>query len=211
MSMDKSFGLRVLACGTECLLKDKHIPSGRVEGETPRGSANSAAEPRFLVIGQIGKPHGVRGEVRVQPYTEQPERFTWLKVVYLGESSPQPATVESARLHQGLILLKLTGYDDRNAAETLRGVWLQIPEEEALPLEAGEYYLYQLLNLQVYQEDGHYLGVLVDVLETGANNVFVVRGDRGELLLPDTAEVVREIDFANGRMTVHLLPGLGAA
>ncbi len=200
--------MQVLADGTESLLKDKHTHSGRVEGETPRGSADGAAEPRFLVIGQVGKPHGVRGEVRVQPYTEQPERFTWLKMVYLGDISPQPVVVESARLHQGMVLLKLAGYDDRTMAETLRGVWLQVPEEEALPLEEGEYYLYQLIDLRVYREDGHYLGLLVDVLETGANNVFVVEGEQGELLLPDTAEVVREIDFANGRMTVHLLPGL---
>lgn len=146
--------------------------------------------------------------MRVHPLTEDSQRFAWLETVYLGEVNPQSVSVESVRFHQNLILLKLAGYEDRNAAETLRGVWLQVPEDEALPLEEGEYYLYQLLDLVVFTEEGQQIGVMVDVLETGANNVFVVQGDQGELLLPDTAEVVRDIDFANGRITVRLLPGL---
>ncbi len=167
-----------------------------------------STEPRFLVIGQVLKPHGVRGEVRVNPLTELPERFDWLDVVYLGERNPQPVVVEAVRFHKNLILLKLAGYDTREATETLRGVWLQVPEDEAIPLEEGEYYLYQLLDLAVFTDEGQHLGVLVDVIETGANNVFVVQGEQGEQLLPDIAEVVQEIDFAHGRMTVRLLPGL---
>lgn len=167
-----------------------------------------STEPRFLVIGQVLKPHGVRGEVRVNPLTELPERFNWLDVVYLGEKNPQPVGVEAVRFHKNLILLKLAGYDDREATETLRGVWLQVPENEAIPLEEGEYYLYQLIDLAVFTEEGQHLGVLVDVIETGANNVFVVKGEQGEQLLPDIAEVVQEIDFANGRITVRLLPGM---
>jgi 16S rRNA processing protein RimM len=106
-------------------------------------------------------------------------------------------------------LLKLAGCDDRDAAERLRGAWLQIPETEALPLADDEYYLYELQGLQVLDEAGERLGELVDVIETKANNVFVVHDDAGqELLLPDIPQVIREIDFENGRMTVHLLPGL---
>lgn len=162
----------------------------------------------FLVIGQITKPHGVRGEVRVIPHTDLPERFTWLETVYVGEINPRPIKVEGARLHQNMILLKLVGVDDRNQAELLRGEWLQVPEAEALPLAEDEYYLYQLEGLIVRTETGEDLGVLVEVIETGANNVFLVRGPRGEVLLPDTAEVIQEIDFENGRIIVHLLAGL---
>jgi 16S rRNA processing protein RimM len=85
---------------------------------------------------------------------------------------------------------------------------LQVPKDEAIPLEEGEYYLYQLEGLAVYTDEGEHLGELVEVLETKANNVFIVHGSRGEVLLPDTEEVVLEIDFENGRMKVHLLPGL---
>ncbi len=162
----------------------------------------------FIVIGEITKPHGVRGEVRVKPHTDEPERFTWLEQVYLGEHTQRLMDVETARLHQGMILLKLTAVNDRAAAEALRGEWLMVTEAEALPLEEGEYFLFQLEGLSVQTVEGETLGVLTQVLETGANNVFVVRGDEGEILLPDIADVVQEIDFENGRMLVNLLPGL---
>ncbi len=167
-----------------------------------------SAEPHFLVIGEISKPHGVRGEVRVIPHTDLPERFTWLESVYVGRTNPRRIAVEGVRFHKELILLKLAGYDDRNAAELLRGEWLQVPEEEAIPLEEGEYFLYQLIGLDVVASTGEHLGTLVEVLETGANNVFIVRGPEREILLPDTDEVVLEIDFDQNRMTVFLLPGL---
>lgn len=173
-----------------------------------RGLVETSTEPRFLLIGEISRPHGVRGEVRVVPYTDVPERFTWLETVYLGEDDPQPTAVEAARLHQGVILLKLAGVDDRDAAGMLRGLWVQVPESEAIPLEEGEYFLYQLFGLAVYSDDGRHLGELTDVIETGANNVFVVQGAEREILLPDIDDVVLDIDFDNGRLTVHLLPGL---
>lgn len=182
--------------------------ASRQEKNEQRGLVDSSAEPRFLVVGEVVKPHGVRGEVRVLPHTDVLERFTWLETVYLGEENPQPVGVEMARPHQNIILLKLAGYDDRDAAETLRGVLLQVPETEAVPLEEGEYFLFQLVGLEVFSDDGQELGRLTQVLETGANNVFVVAGVDGEILLPDIDDVILDIDFANGRMVVHLLPGL---
>lgn len=176
--------------------------------EDQRGLVEASTEPRFLIIGQVLRPHGVRGEMRVTPYTDVPERFTWLETVYLGDENPQPVGVEAARLHQDIILLKLAGYDDRDAAESLRGVWLQVPESEGIPLAEGEYYLYQLEGLAVYTDEGEHLGEITSVIETGANNVFVVEGVRGEVLLPDIDDVILDIDFTNGRVTVHLLPGL---
>ncbi len=169
---------------------------------------SSGEETEFIVIGEITKPHGVRGEMRVKPHTDEPVRFTRLKQVYVGEASPRLMAVEKARLHQGMILLKLTAVNDRTTAEALRGEWLMVPEAEALPLEEGEYFLFQLEGLAVETAEGEALGTLVSVIETGANNVFVVEGEQGELLLPDIDEVVQEIDFANGRMLVTLLPGL---
>ncbi len=162
----------------------------------------------FIVIGQITKPHGVRGEVRVKPHTDEPARFTWLEQVYVGAENPQPMAVEKARVHQGMVLLKLTAVSNRTAAESLRGEWLLVPEAEALPLEEGEYFLFQLEGLTVVTTDDETLGTLTSIIETGANNVFVVQGEQGELLLPDIDEVVQEIDFENGRVIVTLLPGL---
>jgi 16S rRNA processing protein RimM len=160
------------------------------------------------MVGEVLRPHGVRGEVRVEPFTDLPERFEWLERIYVGEP-PRPVDLESVRFHQGTVLLKFSGDDDRNAAEARRGQKLYVPEDEAIPLEEGEYFIHDLIGLDAYDEAGTALGQLVEVLETGANNVFVIEGTAGELLLPDIPDVIREIDFDSGRLIVALLPGLG--
>lgn len=172
------------------------------------GAAVGSAEPRFLVVGRVLKPHGVRGEVRVEPLTNDPARFKQLTHVYVGERDPRRVTVDSVRFHQGWVLLRLGGYPTRTEAELLRDELLQVTEAEAVPLEEGEYYLYQLEGLAVYTEEGAHLGRLTNVLETGANNVFVVQGPAGELLIPDIPDVVRDVDIEGGRLVIRPLPGL---
>ena len=176
--------------------------------QSNRGSVEDSAEPRFLAIGRVIKPHGVTGEVRVQLLTDLPERFEWLEYVYVGEQKPRRIPVESVRFHREFVLLKLAGYPTRDEAELLRGELLQVPEEEAIPLEEGEYFLYQLVGLEVLTEDGQFLGRLTEVLETGANNVFVIDGPQGQYLVPDIPDVVREIDVEGGRLVIRPLPGL---
>jgi 16S rRNA processing protein RimM len=161
-----------------------------------------------LAVGRVIKPHGVNGEVRVEPLTDLPERFEWLDAVYLGENNPRPLTVQSVRFHQGFVLLKLAGYPTRTEAELLRGELLQVPESEAIPLEDGEYFLHQLIGLDVYTEEGLHVGRLSEVLETGANNVFVVEGQNRQVLVPDIPDVIKEIDLDNGRLVIQPLPGL---
>lgn len=165
-----------------------------------------------MVVGRIVKPHGVRGELRVEVLTELPERLTWLEQLYLArdadEQEPERVEIRKVRLHKEQALLQLAGIDTREAAEALRSMLLLIPLEDALPLAEDEYYFYQLEGLDVYTDEGELLGVVQEVLETGANEVFVVAGARGELLLPNTLEVVQEIDLEAGRITVHILPGL---
>ena len=146
--------------------------------------------------------------MRVVPHTDLPERFSWLEEVYVGQADLSLIPVEHVRFHKNWVLLKLAGYDDRDAAAELRGQLLQVDESQAIPLEEGEYYLFQLEGLQVLSDQGKALGTLVEIIETRANNVFVVHGSDGEILLPDTKEVVLDIDFDIGQMTVHLLPGL---
>jgi 16S rRNA processing protein RimM len=161
-----------------------------------------------LAIGRVTKPHGVHGEMRVELLTDHPERFEWLDVVYVGERDPRPIAVESVRYHQGGVLIKLAGYPDRTEAERLRGELLQVPESEAVPLEEGEYFLFQLEGLEVYTDQGLHLGRLNEVLETGANNVFVIEGGKRQYLVPDIPDVIRDIDFESGRLVIHPLPGL---
>ncbi|MDX1615451.1 MAG: ribosome maturation factor RimM [Candidatus Promineifilaceae bacterium] len=165
-------------------------------------------EDAFLVIGRIVKPHGVRGEVSVEVLTDTPERYTWLERVFVGRADPTPVVVEGVRFHQSRVLLKLAGYDSREAVADLRSAWLQVPVSEGIPLEEGEYYLYQAIGLEVVTTGGERLGRVKQILETGANNVFVIDGEGREILLPDIDTVVKDIDFAAGRMTVELMSGL---
>lgn len=139
--------------------------------------------------------------------TDFPDRLTLHEVLYVG-SPARPYRVEWVRLLQGAALVKLAGCDDRNAAAALRGALLQIPFSAAAPLQEGEYYHFQVLGVEVFTEDEEPLGQVVEVLETMANDVFVLRGPRGELLIPAVADVVRELDLTTRRMVVHLLPGL---
>jgi 16S rRNA processing protein RimM len=146
--------------------------------------------------------------MRVEVISDVPERFTWLDEVYIGQESPTPRKVESIRFHKSWALLKLAGCDDRNSVNMLRSQLVQIPESEGLPLQDGEYYLYQLIGMKVNTEEQEYLGDISEVLETKANNVFIVKATDGEILLPDISEVIREIDFESGNVTVRLMPGL---
>ena len=185
-----------------------NFDSEQNEKPASRGSEEKNSEPRFLVIGQITRPHGVRGDVRVMPHTDLPERFGWLQMVYVGLDDPRPVVVENARMHKEWIILKLAGYNSRDDAELLRGEFLQVAEEDAIPLDEDEYFLHQLEGLVVMTDEGAELGVLAEVLETGANNVFVVRDSTREVLIPDIPQVVQTIDFERKRMIVRLLPGL---
>ena len=168
-------------------------------------------EPRYLVVGRILRPHGIRGELRVGIITDYPERLGQQACFYLA-SPDAPAvvqrySVEELRGHGDALLLKLHGCDDRNAADELRGMLVQIPVEAAVPLEEGEYYHFQLIGVRVEMESGEWLGQVVEVLATGANDVYVVRGPWGEVLLPAVDDVVLELDLELRRMVVRLLPG----
>jgi 16S rRNA processing protein RimM len=179
-----------------------------------RGGSGGAGtpEPRYLLVGRVLRPHGVGGELRVEIITDHPERLSEHACFYLARSDSPAAAhrypVEKVRIHRDVALVKLGGCDDRNSAEELRGLLVQIPVEDAVPLEQGEYYLYQLIGVRVETEDGEALGRVADVIETGANDVYVVRGPRGEVLLPAIEDVVVELDLESKRMVVHLLPGL---
>ncbi|MGQ9584175.1 MAG: ribosome maturation factor RimM [Anaerolineae bacterium] len=166
------------------------------------------SQPAYLAIAQIVAPHGVRGEVRAAILTEFPERFGLLKEVYLGEEG-RPVPLERHRFHRGQVVLKLRGCDTRDQAEGLRGVLVQVPLSEAMPLPEGAYYVHQVLGLKGWTEGGEFLGEVVEVLETGANDVYVFRGGPwGEILVPALESVVLELDPEQGRMLIRLPPGL---
>ncbi len=173
----------------------------------PHGS--SADEPLYLAVGQLRRPHGVRGEIRMAVWTDFPERLIPGRTVYVGPRR-LPLRLRSVRRHGEMLLVAFEGYEDRDQVGVLRNMLVAVPAAEAPPLPEGEVYYHQLLGLQVVTEQGRPLGTLTEILETGANDVFVVRSPESgkEILLPDIADVVLRIDLEAGVMTVHLLPGL---
>jgi 16S rRNA processing protein RimM len=174
---------------------------------------SSPKQPPFLLLGRVMRPHGIRGEVSIEVLTAYPERIVPDMRVYLGNdpkdaSSAASYRVEHARKHQRHLLLQLEGIADRSAAELMRSQYVMVPLEDAVPLDEGEFYLFQVIGVAVYTDEDEHLGEVVDVIETGANDVYVVRGPRGEVLLPAIDDCVLDIDIDAGKMTVHLLDGL---
>ena len=158
-----------------------------------------------MTVGRVLAPHGIRGELKVQPLTDFPERFDAGSRLWL---NGQQWVVERGRwAGRGGVILKLRGLDTRNDAETLRDAELTVPEATELK-EEGVYYLHDIIGLPVFDAAGEALGKLADVFSTGSTDVYVVRGDRGELLLPALEDVVTNVDVAGGRIVVDVPEGL---
>jgi len=173
----------------------------------PRRSRERSARrvPHYLVVGKVVAPWGTRGELKVAILTDFPDRFRELKRVYLGDRS---LMVEGHRRLGRWVILRLEGCADRNSAEKLRGELVQIPLEEAVPLSEDEYYIYQIVGLEVWTKEGEHLGRVSEVLFTGANEVYVVEGGQGEILLPAIEDVIKEVDLEGGRLVVEPLEGM---
>jgi 16S rRNA processing protein RimM len=173
----------------------------------------TSQEPKYLLVGAILRPHGVLGEVRIKIITHYPERLSRLKKVFLTTSPDSDKVTEYAlegvRMHQAYALLKLEGINDRDQADRLRQLVVMVAIGDAIPLDKGEHYLYQLVGLTVQTEAGEALGTLTEVLETGANDVYIVESPRyGEVLIPATTETILSTDVATKLMTVRLPEGL---
>jgi 16S rRNA processing protein RimM len=172
---------------------------------------NQAAQP-YLVVGQIVAPHGIRGEVKVEVMSDNPDRFKTGAELYLS-STPEgtdarPVKLATSRPHHDRRLVRLSATADRNAAEALRGLYLLIPEAEAMALDEHENFVHDLIGLRVETTAGEPLGEIVEIVFTPANDVYVARGEVGEVLLPATREVVRSVDLAARTMVVELPEGL---
>jgi len=164
--------------------------------------------PTLVVVGRVIRPHGVRGELRVQPDTDFPQRLRTLpQAVLVTAERSTPVRVEAVRPAGEAVLVKVAGIDSAEAAAAWRGAYLAVPPELAAPLPAGRHYVFDVLGLTVETEDGRVLGTVDEVLRTPAHDVYVVRGAR-EVLLPAISSVVLQVDPAGGRMVVRPLPGM---
>lgn len=164
----------------------------------------------LLRVGVIANTHGIRGEVKVFPTTDEKERFKDLKKVILDTGKEQKVLeIQSVRFFKNLVILKFKGIDNINDIEMYKGKDLLVTREDAVPLEEGEYFIADLLDLDVYSDEDEKIGVLYDVMQTGANDVYVVKTEEGkEILLPAIDECILDIDLEEKRMTVHIMEGL---
>ncbi len=163
----------------------------------------------LLAIGKIVKVHGLKGAMKVKSYVESNKILENLKKVRIGlDKGPEPFAIKKTRTAKNSFLVELAGVETAEAAEKLIGRELLIPPDQLESLPEGEYYWKDLIGLKVRTEAGEFLGEIEIVFATGSNDVYVCRGKEREILLPATAEVVREIDLEKGEMIVRLLEGL---
>jgi 16S rRNA processing protein RimM len=159
-----------------------------------------------LTIGTVSGVHGVHGELKLRLATDEPGHLRRIKRVWVGDE-PAPRRLQAVRLHAGQALIRVSGIATPEAGRELVGQPVRIAGSEARPLAPGEYFLYQLIGLDAFDEAGNLLGRVIDLIETGANDVFVITPPGGgpDILLPHQADVVLDIQPAAGRMTVRPL------
>ncbi|NLN04225.1 MAG: 16S rRNA processing protein RimM [Clostridiaceae bacterium] len=163
-----------------------------------------------FVIGKIVNAHGIRGELKVIPETEDPNRFKKLKRVWIEKDGiVKEFEYKSCRILEGTILLSLKGVDTRDEALNLKGAYISVSREDAITLPEGRYFVADLVGCTVYEHTGEILGKVKDVFETGSNDVYDVVNDEGKsILVPALEKVVKLIDIENRKIIVELLPGL---
>lgn len=164
----------------------------------------------YFEIGQIVNTFGVKGMVKIYPYTDDITRFEKLKKVNLtGKNSKREYEIEDVKYHKNMVLVKFKGVDSLEEAENLRNFYVEIERKDASPLEEGSYYIADLIGLNVYTDEGEKLGILEDIFNTGSNDVYVVKDNEGkQILLPGIDEVIKQVDLEKGEILVHMLKGL---
>lgn len=163
-----------------------------------------------LEVGQIVNTFGIKGELKVTPFTDDINRFDNLKKVYVKTRKEDKLyKVEGVRYHKNMVLLKLEGIENPEQAELLKNAYLEIDREDAIPLKEGQYFIVDLIGLDVYTDEGNLLGKVDDIYNTGANDIYVVKDELGkQILLPGIKDVIKEVDLDNEKIIVHLIPGL---
>jgi 16S rRNA processing protein RimM len=179
----------------------------RIEDDRAAGSP-LRGEPDFLAVGKLRRPHGLHGEILMELLTDFPERLTDGMLLYVG-AEYRPLRMLHTRRHRELLIVTFEGYETPEGVGELRNQFVFVPTADIPSLPEGEYYHHQMLGLQVVSESGVSLGKLEEILETGANDVYVIRRENAaDILIPAIDPVILEIDLKKGEMRVSLLPGL---
>ncbi len=166
--------------------------------------------PDFVIIGKITRPHGVRGTLRVEPITDDPQRFYLLSQIYIQneKGTRNLYNIKNVQTADRYILLNLQEINTRNDAESLRGCYLEIPRQECVPLPEGEHYYFELIGFSVVTNQGKVIGELLDVYSYPANDVYVVKNNEKEILIPAVDEFIDHVDYEAGIITINPIEGL---
>ncbi|MBT3363519.1 MAG: 16S rRNA processing protein RimM [Chloroflexi bacterium] len=162
-------------------------------------------EDDFLIVGRVLAPWGLRGDLKSEVITDFPQRFAPNSKVYIDGIA---MTIERSRFQKGNVILKLAGIDSIEQVEPLRNKYLKVPQSEAIPLENDQYYHHQLIGLEVITSRGKQIGSIADILPTGSNDVYVVKGNGKEYLIPAINDVVVQIDLDKGIMIIEEIKDL---
>ena len=165
----------------------------------------------YFEVGQIVNTFGIKGFLKVKPFTDEVTRFEELKNVYIVKKNEiQEVEIEEVSYQKGMVLLKLKGIDNLTEAEKYKGLYLKIDRKNAKKLEEGTYFIADLLGLDVYTDEGLLLGKVDDIFNAGANDVYVVKEETTgkQILLPGIKDVLKEVDLENEKIIVHLIKGL---
>jgi len=164
----------------------------------------------YLEIGQIVNTNGLKGVLKIKPFTDDITRFEDLETIYIQEANELiEFRIEQVRYSKNMVLLKLEGIDDINEAEKYRNFYLKINRKDAVELEENSYFIIDIIGSEVYTDENYLLGKVIDVLPTGSNDVYVVKTSEGkEILLPAIEDVIKDVDINNKKIIVHLLEGL---
>ncbi len=165
----------------------------------------------LLEIGQVVNSYGIKGFLKVVPYTDDITRYDDLKTVYIEKNKKlEEVEIEEVRYHKNLVLLKLKGIDDIDATLKYKNCIIKIDRKNAVDLPEDSYFIVDLIDMEVYTDEAKFLGKITDVFPTGSNDVYVVKDELGkQVLLPAIGEVIKNVDVANKKMIVHLIEGLG--
>lgn len=164
---------------------------------------------KYFEIGKIVNTQGVKGDVRVVPITDEPERFLKLKVALVDNGkSKKEYPIENIWFHKTFVIIKFKGIDDMTAAEKLKGTSIKIDRKDAIPLEENEYYISDLYDMEVYTDEGEYLGIINDIIFTASNDVYEVKNNDTTILLPAIKQCILNVNIHERKMTVHMMEGL---
>lgn len=164
----------------------------------------------YFEIGQIVNTFGIKGMVKIKPFTDDINKFDKFKKIYIKkENTKKEYQIEEVKYHKQMVLMKLKGINTPEEADLLRESYLIINREDEEPLEEGEYYIIDLLGSEVYTDENVLLGKLEDIYNTGSNDIYVVKDELGkQVLLPAISDVIKNIDIKNKKITVHIVSGL---